>query len=167
MAHTQLGTVTAHFKGIDGLERTLIAPATCKAGMIVISADHRNEMVFAILAAGLLPSQVELQFVENEASRDARLAHERDRDLAEYAERLFNLEQSFADQKAEYQDALDDLRTEIDVRGMGIKYPEVAALVADRMSAVKALDEKAAHDANTALYEDLFGFSVETGDGNV
>lgn len=97
-------------------------------------------------------------------SDDPHKADNVDRDaLKGYVERLFNVEQSFADVKAEYQDTKNDLKTEIKGRAdeTGVDFKQVAALAKIRMNEAAALDEKAAHDTNTALYEELFGFSAE------
>jgi uncharacterized protein (UPF0335 family) len=83
--------------------------------------------------------------------------------MKSYVERLFDIEQSFADQKAEYQDSKADLKTEIKGRAdeTGVDFKQVAALVKIRMNEAAALDEQAAHDTNVRLYEELFGFSAQ------
>lgn len=84
--------------------------------------------------------------------------------MKSYVERLFNIEQGFADVKAEYTDSKADLKTEIKGRSdeTGVDFKHVAALVKIRMNEAAALDEQAAHDTNMSLYEQLFGFNTAT-----
>lgn len=51
--------------------------------------------------------------------------------MKSYVERLFNIEQGFADVKAEYTDSKADLKTEIKGRSdeTGVDFKQVAALV--------------------------------------
>ena len=84
--------------------------------------------------------------------------------MKSYVERLFNIEQGFADVKAEYTNSKADLKTEIKGRSdeTGVDFKQVAALVKIRMNEAAALDEQAAHDTNMSLYEQLFGFNTAT-----
>lgn len=90
--------------------------------------------------------------------------------LKGFVDRLFNVEQEFADVKAEYTDSKKDLKSEIKgkVEETGVTFEQVAAMVKTRMNETEALDAQAETNANMMLYEEVFGFnaaiSVETDD---
>lgn len=82
--------------------------------------------------------------------------------LKGYVDRLFNVEQEFADVKAEYTDSKKDLKAEIKGRvdETGVTFEQVAALVKTRMNETEALDQQAETNANMLLYEQVYGFSA-------
>jgi hypothetical protein len=82
--------------------------------------------------------------------------------LKGYVDRLFSVEQDFADVKAEYTDTKKDLKAEIKSRTdeTGVTFDQVAALVKTRMNETEALDHQAETNANMLLYEQVYGFSV-------
>lgn len=82
--------------------------------------------------------------------------------LKGYVDRLFNVEQEFADVKAEYTDTKKDLKAEIKSRvdETGVTFDQVAALVKTRMNETEALDQQAELNANMLLYEQVYGFSA-------
>ena len=82
--------------------------------------------------------------------------------LKSFVERLFEIESSFADVKAEYKDSKADFKTEVKGRAdeTGVDIKQVEALVKIRLNEAAALDEQAAHDSNMKLYEELFGFNA-------
>lgn len=82
--------------------------------------------------------------------------------LKGYVDRLFNVEQEFADTKAEYTDSKKDLKSEIKsrVEETGVTFDQVAAQVKIRMNEAEALDTQAETNANMLLYEEVYGFSA-------
>ena len=82
--------------------------------------------------------------------------------LKGFVERLFNVEQEFADTKAEYNDSKKDLKAEIKgkVEETGVTVDQVVALAKIRMNEAEALDQQAEANANAALYEEVFGFNA-------
>ena len=82
--------------------------------------------------------------------------------LKGYVDRLFTVEQEFADVKAEYTDSKKDLKSEIKSRvdETGVTFEQVAALVKTRMNEAEALDQQATTNANMLLYDEVFGFSA-------
>lgn len=96
----------------------------------------------------------DLEHAPENADRDA---------LKAFVERLFNVENDFADVKAEYTDSKKDLKAEINQRTdeTGVNYKQVEALVKIRLNESKAKDEQADMEANMFLYEQVFGFNAE------
>lgn len=82
--------------------------------------------------------------------------------LKGYVDRLFNVEQEFADTKAEYTDSKKDLKAEVKsrVEETGVTFEQVAALVKTRMNEAEALDHQAETNANMSLYDEVYGFST-------
>lgn len=82
--------------------------------------------------------------------------------LRELVERMFNLEQEFADTKAEYNDSKKDLKAEIKgkVDETGVTVDQVVALAKIRMNEAEALDAQAEANANAALYDEVYGFNT-------
>jgi uncharacterized protein (UPF0335 family) len=82
--------------------------------------------------------------------------------LKGFVDRLFNVEQEFADVKAEYTDSKKDLKAEIKgkVDETGVTPAQVEALVKIRLNETEALDAQATMNANTLLYEQVFGFNA-------
>jgi uncharacterized protein (UPF0335 family) len=76
-------------------------------------------------------------------------------------ERLFNVESTFADQKAEYNDSKKDLKAEIKSRQeeTGISFNQVSGLVKIRLNEAEALDAQAEMESNMELYGAVFGFA--------
>jgi hypothetical protein len=91
--------------------------------------------------------------------------------LKGFVDRLFNVEQEFADQKAEYNDSKKDLKAEIKgkVEETGVTVDQVVALAKIRMNEAEALDLQAEANANAALYDEVYGFNAVAGaaDGEV
>lgn len=81
--------------------------------------------------------------------------------LRGFVDRLYNVENDFADVKAEYTDSKRDLKAEIKSRTdeTGISVKQVEALVKIRLNEQAALDEKADAEANMFLYEQVYGFA--------
>jgi uncharacterized protein (UPF0335 family) len=89
--------------------------------------------------------------------------------LKGFVDRLFNVEQEFADVKAEYTDSKKDLKSEIKgkVDETGVTVAQVEGLVKIRLNEMEALDHQAEVNANALLYEKVYGFSspsAEAGD---
>jgi uncharacterized protein (UPF0335 family) len=83
--------------------------------------------------------------------------------LKSYVDRLFTVEQEFADVKAEYTDSKKDLKAEIKGRvdETGVTFDQVAALVKTRMNETEALDQQAETNSNMLLYEQVYGFAAQ------
>jgi uncharacterized protein (UPF0335 family) len=83
--------------------------------------------------------------------------------LKGFVDRLFNVEQEFADTKAEYTDSKKDLCAEIKgkVDETGVTVAQVKALVVIRQNESEALDAQAEANANAALYDEVYGFNAE------
>lgn len=83
--------------------------------------------------------------------------------LRGFVDRLFNVENDFADVKAEYNDSKRDLKAEIKSRAdeTGISVKQVEALVKIRMNEQVALDAQADAEANMFLYEQVYGFTLQ------
>jgi uncharacterized protein (UPF0335 family) len=82
--------------------------------------------------------------------------------LKGFVDRLFTVEQEFADVKAEYADSKKDLKSEIKgkVDETGVTVAQVEALVKIRLNESEALDHQADVNANAMLYEQVFGFNA-------
>ncbi len=98
------------------------------------------------------------------ARGDANADNVDDTALKGYVDRLFNVEQTFADVKAEYTDDKNDLKAEIKSRTdeTGVTFAQVQSLVKVRMNEATALEDQAETNATMELYELLYGFSAET-----
>jgi hypothetical protein len=88
-----------------------------------------------------------------------------DKALKNFVERLFNVEQSFAEQKGEYTDAKKDLKTEIKSRfdETGVTAEDVERLVKIRMDEEKAIERQETVNADMHRYEQLFGLAASGG----
>lgn len=84
--------------------------------------------------------------------------------LKSFVERLFALDSTFAEQKAEHSDSVKDLSAEIKSReeATGVTVKQVKALAKIRLAEQAALDTAEEHEHNLLAYRRIFGFSATT-----